>query len=373
MKKVLAIFLSVLLICISLAPMSIAVAGPQLASRVIEGDYSETAGQVASVTTTTFTVVIKAPKGISKLVGVNLYFDFDPTVLSVAKAGLAGSVDGSGNITPNFNGMIVSGLKANTDNQYTMAWIPSGDGVSKNQARDLVYITFNVLDTTKTQTSLNLYVDEFRTDDGNDNNDITKTVLLENRIVNLSFPVDTPPATTVPETEPAEDETTASDINKLLQIIRDMLSGNGVTFADFADAIANMLGNAEITDIIEQLVDGDVDISELFQEILSSLGLDFGMLEDILNMIIDFLLGLFGGDSGNETTGASTSNNGSTTVAPSESTTVPTTDELGESTTASGSSSGSEKTGDMGVALAATVCVAASAAFVLTRKKKEIL
>ncbi len=364
MKKVLAIFLSALLICISIAPMSLAVAGPQLATRVIEGDYSESTGQVASVTTTTFTVVVKAPKGIKKLVGVNLYFDFDPAVLSVAKAGMAGAVDADGNVSPNFNGLFVSGLKSGTDNQYTMAWIPSGDGVSKNQAKDLIYITFNVLDTTKTQTSLNLYVDEFRTDDGDADNDITKTVLLENRIVNFSFPVDTPPATTVPETEAEGDETTASDINKLLQIIRDMLSGNGVTFADFADAIANMLGNAELTDIIEQLVDGDVDISELFQEILSGLGLDFGSFEDILNMIIDFIMGLFGGgeDGGDD---ASTTTIVATTAASSNPDSA--------STTAAGSSSGSEKTGDMGVALAATVCVAASAAFVLTRKKKEIL
>ena len=362
MKKVLAIFLSALLICISIAPMSLAVAGPQLASRVIEGDYSETAGQVASVTTTSFTVVVKAPKGIKKLVGVNLYFDFDPAVLSVAKAGLAGAVDADGNVTPNFNGLFVSGLKSGTDNQYTMAWIPSGDGVSKNQARDLIYITFNVLDTTKTQTSLNLYVDEFRTDDGVADNDITKTVLLENRIVNFTFPEDTPPATTVPETEAEGDGTSASDINKLLQIIRDMLSGNGVTFADFADAIANMLGNAELTDIIEQLVDGNVDISDLFQNILSGLGLDFGSFEDILNMIIDFIMGLFGGDDGGDATDPAVTTPGGSTS---------TTGSL--STTAEGSSSGSEKTGDMGVALAATVCVVASAAFVLTRKKKEIL
>lgn len=358
MKKVLAIFLSALLICISLAPMSLAVAGPELATRVIEGNYSESAGQVASVTTTTFTVVVKAPRGIQKLVGVNLYFEFDPAVLSVAKAGLAGAVDADGNVTPNFNGLFVSGLKSGTDNQYTLAWVPSGEGVSKNQARDLIYITFNVLDTTKTQTSLNLYIDEFRTDDGNANNDITKTMLFENRIVNFDLPADTPPATTVPETETEGDGTSADDINKLLQIIRDMLNGNGVTFADFADAIANMLGNAELTDIIEQLVDGNIDISDLFQQILASLGLDFGSFEDILNKIIEFIMSLFdkGGDDDKTTAVATTSANAGPGSA---------------STTAAGSSQGSEKTGDMGVALAATVCVAASAAFVLTRKKKE--
>ena len=148
MKKVLAIFLSVLLVCISIAPMGMAVTAPELATRVIEGGYSESASQVASVTTNTFTIVVKAPKGVQKLVGVNLYFEFDPAVLAVAKAGLAGTVDGEGNENPFFNGMLVSGLKANTDNEYALAWIPSGDGVSKNQARDLMYITFAVLDTT---------------------------------------------------------------------------------------------------------------------------------------------------------------------------------------------------------------------------------
>lgn len=359
MKKVLAIFLSALLVCISIAPMSIAAAGPELATRVTEGNYSETAGQVASVTTTTFTVVVKAPKGIQKLVGMNLYFEFDPAVLSVAKAGLAGTVDAEGNAVPNFNGLFVSGLKSGSDNQYTMAWA-SNSGVSKNQSRDLVFVTFNVLDTSKTQTSLNLYIDEFRTEDGNNNNDVTKTVLYENRVLNFNFPADTPPATTTPVTDADEGETDASDINKLLQIIRDLLAGNGVTFADFADAIANMLGNAELTDIIEQLVDGDVDISELFQEILSGLGLDFGSFEDILNKIIDFIMGLINGGGDDKPTNAV-----STTVAGGA--------DGSASTTAAGSSSSSEKTGDMGVALAATVCVAASAAFVLTRKKKEIL
>lgn len=358
MKKLLAIFLSVLLVCISIAPMAMAVTAPELATRVIEGGYSEEASQVASVTTNTFTIVVKAPKGIQKLVGVNLYFEFDPAVLAVAKAGLAGTVDGEGNENPFFNGMLVSGLKANTNNEYALAWIPSGEGVSKNQARDLMYITFAVLDTTITETSVNLYIDEFRTDDGNNENDITSTLLLENRVVNFAFPEDTPPAeTTEPDVE--SEGTSADDINGLLQLIRDMLNGNGVTFADFADAIANLLGNAELTDIIEQLVDGNIDISEIFQEFLGGLGLDFSMFEDILNMIIEFIMGLFdnGPDDAEKTTAADSAED--------------TTAEDSASTTASGSSTGSEKTGDMGVALAATVFVAASAAFVLTRKKKE--
>ncbi len=353
MKKVLAIFLSALLVCICIAPMSLAAVSPALTTSVTEGNYAESAEQVAAVSTTTFTVVIKAPKGIQKLVGVNLYFEFDPTVLSVAKAGLAGADDGAGNITPNFNGLLVSGLKSNSDNQYAMAWIPSGDGVSKNQSRDLMYITFNVRDTSKAQTSLNLYIDEFRTDDNVDN-DITTTTLYENRVIDFNFAPDTPPVTEGETSAGDSGDSSVGEINGLLQVIRDMLSGNGVTFGDFADAIANVLGNAEITDIIEQLIDDDIDISEWFQEILSGLGLDFSSFEDLLNKIIEFFKNLFGGDS-------------------DETEAVITTNAAAASTTAKASSSESEKTGDVGIALAATVCVVSTAAFVLTRKKKEIL
>ena len=84
-----------------------------------------------------------------------------------------------------------------------------------------------------------------------------------------------------------------------------------------------------------------------FQNILDKLGVAFDFLEDLLNKIIEFLKGLFGPDDAESTTAGN------------------------PETTSPGSSSGSEETGDAGIALAATVCVAASAAFVLTRKKKE--
>ena len=352
MKKVLAIFLSALLICISLAPMSLAVVDPGIATRVMEGKYNNNNTGTDVVTETTFTVAVTVP-AVKKLTGVNLYVSFDPAVLAVKDAGLAGSYDADDNFNPFFSGVAVNGYKTGTDNEYSFGWISNG-GVTKKGARDIFYITFSVIDTTKTETSYNVYVEELRTDDDNDDNDVTSTLLVENKVVNFLFPEDVVPETTQPTDDEVTggDDTTASDINILLDLIRDMLNGNGVTFADFADAIANMLGNAEITDIIEQLVDGNVDISDLFQNILDGLGLDFSMLEDLLNKIIEFFKGLFGGDD--ETKAPST-----TAAAPNY------------ETTAEGSSQGSEETGDAGIALAATICVAASAAFVLTRKKKE--
>lgn len=352
MKKVLAIFLSALLICISLAPMSSAVVDPGIATRVMEGKYNNNSKGTDVVTRTTFTVAVTVP-AVKKLTGVNLYVTFDPAVLTVKDAGLAGEYDAEDNYKAYFSGIAVNGYKTGTNNEYSFGWISNG-GVTKSSARDIFYITFSVLDTTKTETSYNVYVEEFRTDDGDDTNDVTSTLLVENKVVNFLFPDDVVPETTESTSDDVtSDDTSASDINALLDLIRDMLNGNGVTFADFADAIANMLGNAEITDIIEQLVDGNVDISDMFQNILDGLGLDFGSLEDILNKIIEFIKGLFGGD---DETKAPVS---TTAAAPNL------------ETTAEGSSQGSEETGDAGIALAATICVAASAAFVLTRKKKE--
>ena len=142
--------------------------------------------------------------------------------------------------------------------------------------------------------------------------------------------------------------TSPADINALLAIIRKMLDGEGVTFADFADAIQNTLGNSELTMIIEQLVDSDIDISEAFQKILERLGLDFDALRDILNKIIEFLSGLFGGK---DTTVATTSN-ATTNLA----------------TTSAGSTPGSEETGDYGLGLAAALFLVGSAGFVITRR-----
>ncbi len=357
MKKILAIFLSALLICISLAPMSLAASDPGLATRVLEGDYDENASAVTEVEETTFTLVVKAP-AVKKLTGVNLYVSFDPTVLAVADAGAAGWLDAEDNFTPYFNGMPVSGFKSGSNSEYAFGWV-SSDGVTKKSAKDLFFITFNVIDTTKTETVVDLYLDEFLTDDGNDANDVASTIRVENKTITFNYPENTPPATTDGSTgggldgEGEGDGSTSEGINALLQLIRDMLAGNNVTFGDWADAIINLFGNAELTDIIEMLIDDNIDISDMFQQFLESLGFDFGMLEDLLNKIIQFFKDLFGPDDGPDDV------TDTTAAAPNL------------DTTAQGSSSGSEETGDVGIALAATVCVAASAAFVLTRKKKE--
>ena len=344
MKKFLAVMLAIMLV-VGIMPTAFAVATPGLATRVIEGSYNKEALGVTSVTSETFTIVIKSP-AVTKLVGLNMFVDFDTEQLKVLKAGPVGNTDEDGNFTPNFSGEWAHGLKSNKY-QYSFGFI-STSGVTKKSASDLIYVTFKIIDSTRPTTTINLYINEFLTEDGDDENEIITTTLAESQIITLNLPEE---ITTNPNEEDTSDKPAdAESTNALVQVIRDLLSGNGVTFEDYADAILNLVGNAEITDMIEQLVDGAFSIGDAFSEILKGLGLDFGSFEDILNAIIDFFEGLFGG--GDDTTAVVTTN-------------------AANATTSAGSVSGSEGTGDAGIALAATVCVAAAATFVLTRKKKE--
>ena len=344
MKKFLAVMLAMMLV-VGIMPTAFAVATPGLATRVIEGSYDKEALGVTSVTSETFTIIIKSP-AVKKLVGLNMFVDFDTEQLKVLKAGPVGNTDEDGNFTPNFSGEWAHGLKSNKY-QYSFGFI-STSGVTKKSASDLIYVTFKIIDSTRPTTTINLYINEFLTEDGDDENEIITTTLAESQIITLNLPEE---ITTNPNEEDTSDKPAdAESTNALVQIIRDLLSGNGVTFEDYADAILNLVGNAEITDMIEQLVDGAFSIGDAFLKILKDLGLDFDSFEDILNAIIDFFEGLFGGDD--DTTAQQTTN-------------------AANATTSAGSVSGSEGTGDAGIALATTVCVAAAATFVLTRKKKE--
>ena len=334
-----------IMLVVGIMPTAFAVVTPGLATRVIEGPYNKDSLGVTSVTSETFTVVIKSP-AVTKLVGLNMFVDFDTEQLKVVNAGPVGSEDADGNFIPNFSGEWAHGLKSNKY-QYSFGFI-STSGVTKKSATDLVYVTFKIIDSTRPTTTINLYINEFLTEDGDDENEIITTTLAESQIITLNLPEE---ITTNPNAEDTTDDTPADaeSTNALVQVIRDLLSGNGVTFEDYADAILNLVGNAEITDMIEQLVDGAFSIGDAFLEILKGLGLDFDSFEDILNAIIDFFEGLFNGD---DTTAQQTTN-------------------AANATTSAGSVSGSEGTGDAGIALAATVCVAAAATFVLTRKKRE--
>lgn len=363
MKKVLAIALSVMLFAIMLVPAASALVTPAVTMRAAEGAYADDAVAKDVIEDTTFTVYFKFPP-VTKLCGVDMYVQFDTSVLQVVEGGQAGKIADE-ELTPYFSsGVFASGIKTLADDEYAFGWGQMEDkGINKSKATDFSYLTFKVIDKSVSSTTLNLYINEFETNDGDDDNDVDSTTLAESKVIYFNFEDYSEPETDPEETDPTEPE----DINDLLQIIKDMLSGNGATFEDFADAITNILGNADITDMIEQLLGGDFDIGGGFLDsILGGLDLDFGAFEDILNTIIDFFSGLFGGGGDdpapvNPTTPATTQAAQNTTNAADNP----------EATTSQGSQQGSEGTGDAGIALAATVCVAAGAAFALTRKKKE--
>ncbi len=349
MKKLLAVLLAVMLVASVAAPTAFAVATPGLATRVIEGAYSEKALEVESVTTETFTLIIKNP-AVTKLVGLNMYLDFDTQALKVIDAGPVGAEDEDGNFITNFSGEWAHGLKSNKY-QYSFGFI-STSGVTKKSAKDLAYITFQIIDSSRPSTTINLYINEYLTEDGDNENEVLTTTLAESQVValNLAAPITTDPnAVTEPSTDKPAD---ADSVNALVQIIRDLLAGNGVTIEDYMDAIINLVGNAEIADMIEQLVGGNFSIEDAFLDILRGLGLDFDSFEDLLNEIIEFFKGLFDGGETPATSAVATTN-------------------AANATTSAGSTTGSEGTGDAGIALAATVCVAAAATFVLTTKKKK--
>lgn len=357
MKKALSIVLSVLIVVIGIAPAAFAVYKPGVAMRVTKGAYTGEPQDIGTVKENVFTMVVKMP-AVTNLVEAGFYMEFDDSVLkvlNVADEGQAYTVDKEENKTIFFNGQFASNMKTDSTTEYSFG-IMSSSGISKNAAKDFVYVTFQVLDTTKTNTTVNLYTSWFVTDDKDDTNDVRSTTLIESKIVDFDFTGYVPPVTKPVVT--STDAPDVDDINDLIQLIKDVLKGNGATWADVADAVANILGNADIFDMIEQLIGGDIGGG--FLDKLKDIGLDFGALEDILNKIIDFIKNLF-------------DNGGDTTKPASTTTTNPYGDDTtgNPATTQNGSQSGSEDTGDLGIALAVTVCVAGASVFALTRKKKE--
>lgn len=361
MKKVLSVVLSLMIIIIGLVPAAAALSVPEIGFKVSEGEYDGKPAKVDVVTKKVFTVIVLLP-AVKGLTGVNMHLQFDNSVLKVVDGGAAYNLV-DGDKYSYYDGLFVSAVKEHKPNEYAMGIVFSSP-LTKTNSRDFAFVTFEVIDLSKESTTFNLYVNEFNTEDGDDSNDVNIQTLAKSEIVRFDFPEDVTAETTtegsaVDSTAESTTQGSVSSITALINAIRDLLNGNNASFGDYIDAITNILGNADIADMIEQLVGGNINIGDGFLEWLKGLGLDFGSLEDILNQIIEFFKNLFGGgsntpESTNKLTTAAGGNNGGDPA-----------------TTSAGSQTGSENTGDATIALAATVCVAAAAAFALTRKKKE--
>lgn len=359
MKKALSIVLSVMIIIIGIMPAAAAVSVPEIGLKVSEGEYDGKPTAVDVVTKKVFTVLVSLPP-VSALEVVNMHLQFDNSVLKVIDGGAAYNLVG-GDKYNYYDGVFVSGIKESKANEYAMGSIFSPSATKAN-SRDYAYVTFEVIDLSKESTTLNLYVNEFN----DDTYSIDTQTLALSQIVRFDFPEDITEVETTTSgsgeaTGEGESTTEASvsTITALINAIRELLKDNNASISDYIDAIVNILGNADIADMIEQLIGGNINIGDGFLEWIKGLGLDFGALEDILNQIIEFLKNLFGG-GGDDTPGTTSSSKLTTNAIGGD-----------PATTSAGSQTGSENTGDASIALAATVCVAAAAAFVLTRKKKE--
>ncbi len=361
MKKVLSVVLSLMIVIIGLVPAAAAISVPEIGFKVSEGEYDGKPAKVDVVTKKVFTVIVSLP-AVKGLTGVNMHLQFDNSVLKVVGGGAAYNLV-DGDKYSYYDGLFVSAVKEGKPNEYAMGIVFSSP-LTKTNSRDFAFVTFEVIDLSKESTTFNLYVNEFNTEDGDDSNDVNIQTLAKSEIVRFDFPEDVTAETTT-EGSAADTSTEAttqgsvSTISALINTIRELLKNNNASFGDYIDAITNILGNADIADMLEQLIGGNINIGDGFLEWIKGLGLDFGALEDILDQIIEFFKNLFGGgsdtpESTNKLTTAAGGNNGGDPA-----------------TTSAGSQTGSENTGDATIALAATVCVAAAAAFALTRKKKE--
>lgn len=360
MKKVLSIVLSVMILIIAVMPSAAALTVPAADLRVTKGAYNGNPQTIDTVTDKVFTVVVSLP-AVKGLTEVAMHIQFDKSVLKYVGGGQAYKVVDGDNYPYYEGGMFACDTKTVKPDEFSFGMVVS-EPLTKNNSRDFAYLTFEVIDSSKTSTTLNFYVNKFTTEDGDNTNDISATTLIKSSIVRLDLPAEsTNPSSTEPGGSDASDGGTTkapsvSDINALIEKIKELLNNNGASIKDYIDAIINIIGNADIADMIEQLIGGNIDIGEGFLDWLKNLGIDFGSFEDILNKILDFFKNIFnpGGDSSKPSNVLTTQAGGNDL-----------------NTTSKGSQNGSENTGDAGIALAATVCVAAAAAFVLTRKKKE--
>ncbi len=360
MKKVLSIVLSAMILIIAVMPSAAALTVPAADLRVTKGAYNGNPQTIDTVTDKVFTVVVSLP-AVKGLTAVGMHIQFDKSVLKYVGGGQAYKVVDGDNY-PYYDGALFAcDVKTVKPDEFSFGMAASTP-ITKNNSRDFAYLTFEVIDSSKTSTTLNFYADEFKTQDGDDTNDISATTLIKSSIVRLDLPAEsTNPSSTEPGGSDASDGGTTktpsvSDINALIEKIKELLNNNGASIKDYIDAIINIIGNADIADMIEQLIGGNINIGEGFLDWLKNLGIDFGSFEEILNKILEFFKNIFnpGGDS-SKPSNVQTTHAGGNDL----------------NTTSKGSQNGSENTGDAGIALAATVCVAAAAAFVLTRKKKE--
>jgi len=311
MKKVLACAVALALV-LCMVPMAFA-ANPALrVEAVVDG---------STVTATVYCPIQE------NLVGFSFFLRFDPTVLTLAGSKMADR-DVEGEMLKYFDGEC--GLAIGTTDTCTCAWTTTS---TKNVSREtpIAVFTFKVINADAETTNLTLEVNEYKIDG---------EVIIGSNTPYAATPVTlkAPAGTTDGPTDGTTEAPGKTDLDKL----KDAITEAGLTMPSEEElkAILNKIDNGTLDDIKEALqsVFAGSNIDELYNKILN----------------------LFGKGT-TTTTGAP----GANTTTKTGSTTTKT------GTTTAKANSKLDKTGDVGIALAATVCLAAAAAFVLTKKKED--
>ncbi len=122
----------------------------------------------------TYTVSLKPNQ--TKLTGAIVYAVYDSTALEVVDCRAAGSVDGNGDVDPTVDGIYATGPVHGDANAYSMGYISgSGYNVGASQTQ-LFVITFKAISQDRLDTTVTFKCVEFITDDGDDTNNIDKTL-----------------------------------------------------------------------------------------------------------------------------------------------------------------------------------------------------
>ena len=135
--------------------------------------------------------------------------------------------------------MFACDTKTAKPDEFSFGMVVS-EPLTKNNSRDFAYLTFEVIDSSKTSTTLNFYVNKFTTEDGDNTNDIAATTLIKSSIVRLDLPAEsTNPSSTEPGGSDASDEGTtktpsvSARINAIAVAIRAGMTVEALGQVDF--------------------------------------------------------------------------------------------------------------------------------------------
>lgn len=339
MKKILACVVAVAML-LSLMPMTFAAEA---------ADYGIIAEAVKDGDKITVTVSLPA---VTALVSCAVSVAFDPAVVSIPLlADYAAEREIEGEMVDYFAGYWEGGFVDGRDDLVVTAFMGTAD---KYVVTKFAQFVFTIIDDTVKETDFTVTLEKYEDNDATKKlDDEDEGVLIDVLTVGISDGSGDPEETEKPDELP-------ENVQELIRQIKEQLDSVGLGFLEqlpLAD---------EAIVYIARIIGGDLELEEII-EILSRdfeiPGIGSVNLPDLLNQLMDTIMGLFGGgNTDTPTTTKPTTNNGGNGSDDDTDDTTAAVDENND---------GNKPLGDAGIALAVSVCLAAGAAFVITKKKEN--